>query len=152
MDKIFESTIFNRKVFIDILDELSLTQLNKIPQNFNNSIIWNIAHTLVTEQLLTYGLSGLPIQIDEQFVKRFRKGTKPTSNVTKEEIKYIKEHLTSIIDKTQFDYNSGVFQGFTSYLTSAKITLNNIEDAIIFNNYHEGIHLGVVLSLKKLVQ
>jgi len=151
MDKIFEAAIFNRKVFISILDELNLTQLNKIPPNFNNSIIWNIAHSLVTEQLLTYGLSGLPLQIDEQFVKRFRKGTKPTSNVSKKEIDYLKKHLTSVIVKTKNDYNSGIFKNFTSYLTSTKITLNNIEDALKFNNYHEGIHLGVVLSLKKLV-
>jgi len=151
MDKIFEATIFNRKVFTSILDELNLTQLNKIPPNFNNSIIWNIAHSLVTEQLLTYGLSGLPLQIDEQFVKRFRKGTKPTSNVSKKEIDYLKKHLTSVIVKTKNDYNSGIFKNFTSYLTSTKITLNNIEDALKFNNYHEGIHLGVVLSLKKLV-
>ncbi|MGB5463369.1 MAG: DinB family protein, partial [Aureibaculum sp.] len=30
-------------------------------------------------------------------------------------------------------------------------TLNNIQDAIEFNNFHEGIHLGYILALKKLV-
>ena len=27
----------------------------------------------------------------------------------------------------------------------------NVEDAIEFNNFHEGIHLGYVLALKRLI-
>jgi hypothetical protein len=37
---------------------LDLAQLNIVPDGFNNSIAWNIAHILVTQQLLHYKLSG----------------------------------------------------------------------------------------------
>ena len=30
-------------------------------------------------------------------------------------------------------------------------TLTNVTDALQFNNYHEGLHLGVIMSLKKFV-
>ncbi len=34
-------------------------------------------------------------------------------------------------------------------MTSAGIRLESVEDAIAFNNFHEGIHLGYVMALKK---
>ncbi|MCK5637360.1 MAG: DinB family protein, partial [Flavobacteriaceae bacterium] len=44
MNLIFETAIFNRKVLANLIDELSYKQLTEIPENFNNSIFWNIAH------------------------------------------------------------------------------------------------------------
>jgi hypothetical protein len=151
MHKIFETLRFNRKTYLDFLDHYSLKQLNYIPENFNNSMIWNIIHTVVTEQLLIYGLSGLPMNIEDNFVSRFRKGTLPDKDVTVEEVLYIKDHMVELIDKTEKDYNSGVFKSYTPYLSSTGISLNNINDALKFNLFHEGIHLGVILSIKKLV-
>ena len=45
----------NRTLLLKFLDKFSLQQLNTIPKAYRNSIFWNIAHTLVTQQLLTYG-------------------------------------------------------------------------------------------------
>jgi len=47
------------------------------------------------------------------------------------------------------DYDAGIFVGYQSYLTSAGVQLESVEDAIVFNNYHEGIHLGYLLGLRK---
>ena len=40
---------------------------------------------------------------------------------------------------------------FKPYMTSTGIGLNNIEDAISFSTYHDGIHLGIVISQMKIV-
>jgi len=37
-----------------MITPFSLEQLNKIPEGFNNNLIWNIAHCVVTQQLLCY--------------------------------------------------------------------------------------------------
>jgi len=63
----------------------------------------------------------------------------------------IKEHLLSLVDRLKDDYNSKKFKTYNSYLTSPNVNLITIEEAIQFNNFHEGIHLGSVLALKKLV-
>ena len=47
------------------------------------------------------------------------------------------------------DYQNKIFEEYEEYTTSVKVTLSSVEDAIQFNNYHEGIHLGVVLSQLK---
>ncbi len=151
MHKIFETLRFNRRTYLDFLDQYSLKQLNYIPQNFNNSIIWNIIHTIVTEQLLVYDLSGLPVNINENYVSRFKKGTKPNKDITVEEVLYIKNNMMKLIDMTEEDYKSGIFKNYKPYLSSTGISLNTVDEALKFNLFHEGIHLGVVLSLKKLV-
>lgn len=151
MNLIFETALFNRKVLKNLIDELNYEQLIKIPENFNNSIFWNIAHILVTQQLLVYEFSGLPKNIDDKLIAKFRKGTKATTDISKEEIEYVKNNLIPIIEKTQEDFNKGLFKNYTSYHTSVDISLNNIDDAIKFNAFHDGIHLGVILSLKKIV-
>lgn len=152
MHKVFETLRFNRRTYLDFLNQYTPKQLNHIPDNFNNSMIWNIIHTVVTEQLLIYDLSGLPMNISKDYVSRFRKGTRPGKEVTPEEISYIKNLLISLIDNTEKDYYSGIFKEYKPYLSSTGITLNNVDEALIFNMFHEGIHLGVILSIKKLVQ
>jgi len=147
MDKIFETAIFNRKTLVHFLNELDHEQLIKIPKNFNNSIFWNIAHILVTEQLLTYKLSGLPLNIDVNLVEKYTKGSKATTNVSKEEVEYVKNNLVSVVLKTQ----EGAFKNYSKYDTSVNISLNNINDSLQFMAFHDGIHLGVILSLKKVV-
>ena len=151
MDKIFEATHFNRNKLNSILENFNKEQLNFIPKGFNNSMIWNMGHVLVTEQLLVYKLSGLPLNIDERIVPLLAKGTMPLEPFSVEQIRYIKENLIRTVDQTKKDYNSGLFKSFQSYPTSTGVVLNTVEDALQFNAFHEGIHLGVILSLIKLV-
>jgi len=151
MDKIFETAIFNRNAMVSFLDKMTHEQLVKIPENFNNSIFWNIAHILVTHQLLTYKLSGLPITIDKNLVEKYTKGSTPTSNVSVEEVAYVKNNLVSSVLKVQEDYKNGVFKNYTPYPTSVGISLNSIEESLQFMCFHDGIHLGIILSLKKVV-
>ena len=82
-------------------------------------------------------------------IERFRKGTKPDRDLTQAEVNGIKELLFSTIEKTREDYRNGVFKTFQRYTTSTNSNLTNVDEAIIFNTYHEGIHLGYILALKK---
>ena len=63
MDWNYNVTLQNRKLLSKFLEKFSLDQLNKIPEGYRNSVFWNIAHTIVTQQLLVYGLSNTPFLI-----------------------------------------------------------------------------------------
>lgn len=149
MDWTFDIVLKNRKIMATFLDAFSLEDLNKVPKNFNNNLVWNIAHLVVTQQLLTYSLSGLPMHVSDELVEKYKKDSKVHGDVSQEEVNEIKSLLFSTIEKTKEDYKKGVFNTFKPYTTSTNSTLNSFEEAMEFNNFHEGIHLGYILALKK---
>lgn len=151
MNWAFDITLKSRAVLKTIIETYSLEELNKIPERFNNNIIWNIAHTIAVQQSLVYKLSGLPPIISEDMISRFRKGTKPEGDLTQAEVDEIKGLLFSTIEKTKEDYENEVFQNYNEYTVTTKNTLTNVMEAIEFNNFHEGIHLGYILALKKSI-
>ena len=122
-----------------------------MPEGFNNNIIWNVAHTIVTQQLLVYKLSGIPMIVSDELVEMYRKGTKVERDVTQAEVDLIKGLLFSTIEKTKEDYDNRIFQTYHEYTVTTKSTLTNVDEAIAFNNFHEGIHLGYVLALKRVI-
>jgi hypothetical protein len=104
---------------------------------------------VITQQLLAYALSGLPTLVSEEEIKAFRKGSKAEANATNEDVALLKKQLFSTIEQTQKDYNKGNFTNFSAYTVSTKSVLSNINEALEFNNFHEGIHLGYILAMKK---
>src|SRR5690554_7235137 len=90
MDGAFDIAIKNRNILKTFLETCTLEELNKVPKGFNNNIIWNIAHTIVTQQLLVYNLSAVPMFVSDDLVNRYRKGTKPEGAVTQSEVERIK--------------------------------------------------------------
>jgi hypothetical protein len=151
MEQTFELNRTCRKLIAPFLDEYTLDQLNTIPEGFSNNLFWNIAHVVVTQQLLIYKLSGLNMLVSDELVDKYKKGTKPEHIATQADVDEINQLLFDLIDQTQADYGSGVFTQFTEYPTSSGFVLKNVKDAMAYNNFHEGLHLGIIMSLKKLV-
>jgi hypothetical protein len=85
-------------------------------------------------------------------VEKYEKGTFPQDQPSEEELSTIKTLLFSLPEKTKEDYKTGLFTSFKSYMTTPKVELNCVEDAIAFNVYHEGLHLGSIFALMKAVK
>lgn len=151
MNQLFTITETSRNMVSKILENHSLVQLNKIPEGFSNNLIWNIAHIVVTQQLLVYKLSGLPTMVSDEIIEKYKKGTKPEQDASQAEVNEIKSLLFITIKKTKEDYDNGIFKNYNEYPTSTGFILNNVEDAMAFNNFHEGLHIGILMSLRKFV-
>jgi hypothetical protein len=151
MHQTFAITKNSRKSLSHFLNTTSLEKLNKIPEGFNNNIIWNIAHIVVVQQMLVYKLSGLPMLVSDEMVAKYMRGTKPLNDVTQSEIELIQSVLFETINKTEKDYNIGIFQNFQEFTSLSGFTMRNIEDALAFNYYHEAVHTGMIMSIMKFV-
>ena len=146
--KIWET---NRNIYLSFLENYSLEQLNKIPEGFSNNLIWNIGHIIAVQQGLVYALSGLPMYITDEMKKTYQKGSHPTGMTSQEEVDELKYLLISLIGKTKADYANGKFISYNEYTNIIGFNLTSSEEAIEFNNYHEGIHLGCMLNIKKFI-
>ena len=75
------------------LETISLEDLNKIPEGYNNNIFWNIAHLVATQQILVYKFSNVPVLVSDEIIDKYRKGTKPEADASQAEVDEIKELL-----------------------------------------------------------
>ena len=139
--------------FLKLMENLTDVQLNKIPEGYNNNLIWNYGHTVISQQLLCYKLAGATTRVSESLIELYRIRTAPDGNASVDDIQRLKSLAIQTCDWTLEDYNSGKLteNPFTEYTTSYNTTLKTVEDAIAFNNIHEGLHLGYAMAMKKLV-
>jgi hypothetical protein len=152
MDKNIDTIRATRKNFLQLMDGLSIDELNKIPHGFNNNIIWNFGHVIVSQQTICYKLSNLSLKIDDAYIPKYSRGTKPEKFADENEILVLKEHAVKLIDELVSDRQKGLFENFNSYTASFGVKLNNIEDAIKFITMHEGLHLGYAMALKRAIK
>ena len=110
---------------------------------------------MVSQQLLTYGLCGLEMGVSEKMIEQFRKGTSPQNWQGEVDIVEVKTLTLSLIEKTVEDFEKGVLkagpQARFPYSTSFAGELENLADAVHFNNLHEGLHFGTIKALQRFV-
>ena len=81
----------------------------------------------------------------------FAKGSKPERDMTAEEAKAIDAALFSTYEQYEKDITSGLFTNYQPYTTSTNMVLDSVETTQSFLLFHDGLHLGSVLALSKLV-
>lgn len=142
-------TLKSRENFIALLEAYPTEKLNHVPEGYNNNLIWNFGHVIVTQQLLCYKLSGLQMHVSDKLVDTYRKGTRPEREISEGEILKLKHLALETVRHLQNDLEKGTFSNFHEYTTSFGVTLHNIDEAIHFNSLHETLHLGYAMAMRK---
>lgn len=149
MNKHFEYHNNIRKNYIEFTKPYSEDQLHTIPEGFNNNIFWNVAHIIATQQSICYLIPNANPVVPIDFIKEFRRGTSPKEDHQKKySYKLLIEYLHLTSQKIVLDYPKLKELNYKPFTTQFGATFENIDEAIIFNNIHESIHFGYVLSLK----
>jgi hypothetical protein len=151
MTKQIETVKKVRTFLLEGIRELTAGQLNKIPAGFNNNIIWNLGHLIAAQQGICYKRAGATPLISNDFWERFRTGSKPGETIDAVEIEDIKSLFLSSIDQLEIDFHTPVFVNYTAWTTRYGVEIADINDAISFLPFHEGLHLGTIMAMKRLV-
>jgi hypothetical protein len=103
-----------RQFLIDQVADLTNDQLNRIPNGFNNNIIWNLTHSICAQQGICYLRGGQQAIVPDKFIAPFFTNTKPDKNVEADEIQETKSLYITTIDQLQIDYDKAIFGNYTS--------------------------------------
>ena len=141
-----------RTYVLDLIKELSLEKLNIVPHGFNNNIIWNVGHLVAAQQNICYIRSGKSITIPEEFFNNFKPGSRPERFFQIDEEDEVKKLLFTSLDILEKDIQQNRFEPYTAWVTRTGININNINEALIYMHHHEGLHTGIIYSMKKMVQ
>lgn len=149
--ELIEALRQTRHNLLKTVEAYTIDEMNVVPEGFNNNLLWNLGHVWVTQKMLHYGLSGLPLNIEDELVNQFRKGSKAI--VWKEEtLSRIKSDFIKSVDDLERDLNANIFKEFRPYRTSYNVELESLDDALWFNNMHEAMHLGYMLAMRKSIK
>lgn len=106
-------------------------------------------------QLICYVRSELPVPINKSYHEKFLSGTRPEAFIGQEEISTIKALFITSADRLLLDYEARLF---TRYTKAAKIeevygiSVENVDDAVAYLLYHEGLHHGYIFDLMRAVR
>lgn len=154
METVFKFIVDARKAFIKLVDGLPLAALNEIPQGFNNNIIWNFGHIVVSTSLLCYVRTGVrPDETVIKYVEAYKKGTRPTYQVTAAEVDELKELAISTIRTLEEDYRKGLFNDIEPVETvTFGVLINNIEELLITTAGHDNTHYGYAIAQRRIIK
>ncbi|MFD1628573.1 DinB family protein [Pseudopedobacter beijingensis] len=153
-EQVFNFIIQTRQAFIQLVDSLSVAELNQIPEGFRNNIIWNFGHIVVSTQTLCYVRTGIKNDATEvKYNDDYKRDTKPSRYINAEEINELKSLAISTIESIREDYEQGVFKKVQSFATlTYKVEMTSFEEILTTTAGHDNIHLGYALAQKNLIK
>lgn len=141
-----------RMLILNAVKDLTQEQWFAMPDGFDNNIAWNVGHIITSMQGLVYRNSGLDMNVTPEMIGNFKPGTSPTDWSDQPDTAQFLSMLLEHAEILEADAAAGKldveYNGFT---TKSGLSVQTMEEAINFNIFHEGIHLGTVLALKNFV-
>jgi hypothetical protein len=151
MEYLLTVTRQTRENFIRLIETSTVEELNRVPEGFNNNMIWNFGHIVASQQVLCYLSADAEPVMDMEFINAYRKGTKPEKFIGAEEIDTIKELMRSSIDALNEDLKSDKFANYNAFTTHYGVTLKSVADAVHFFAVHDSFHYGVASAIQKVI-
>lgn len=142
-----------RKKAIDIIENISIEEANIIPTGFNNNIVWNFGHLVVSGYSLVFRATGADTNFVIPHVHKYRKGTKPEGFINKEEIDEIIELSNTFTQAVQDAMNANRFVNITPYTTETfGLPITTIEDMIATVAFHDTLHWQTMRDYKRILK
>ena len=152
-EKLIDQTLAARQTVVRILKSIKTEQADTIPPTWKNNARWHAGHLILTPALITFGILREPLPVPDEYRKWFAKGTSPAEWDSGDPIPEYEDLCDDVVPSAGrlFDLiKPHLTQPFLEpYTTSAGVILHSPEEALNFSLFHDGIHLGMLLALKR---
>lgn len=153
MDTLLQHLQFVRGVTLMRLQKVEKGQEDIQPAAFSNTLRWNFAHILTPYEAFVFGLSGKESNLDPKYKELFGRGTRPSEwTVVPPSMKEIAKELDTqgklIIETFHDSLDEKLLKPFDF---SPNYTFETVRDALTACIWHEGLHLGVINGLMRVV-
>lgn len=153
LDTLTDQTLGTRQAIVKLLKTVDIEQADTVPPTWHNSARWHAGHLLVTPCLLTYGIMKQPLPVPEEYKSWFAKGTSPANWSEADSIpSYVDlvDELVPLMGRLFDDLRDRLNEPYIEpYTTSVGVVLKTPAEALNFSMMHDGIHLGMILALKR---
>lgn len=133
------------------IDGLSDAQLTTVPAKMKNNILWNAGHVAQVMTSLVHRPAGRDMIVPKEWAPMFKNGSSPADWAAVPNCAEVVETLKGAVPKALEDLKSGALDAYNAFDLFPGFRIASAENALIFHAFHSGIHLGMILNLKKLV-
>ena len=140
-----------RRLIYYVTRNLTPAQAVYIPPGFDNNIVWNVGHIIVIQQLYCYLLTDNERLVSDAFCALYDANTSPADWQTEPDLQTLLPLLRDHGQQLEADVASGKVARFEPFASSSGVKINTLEEALIFNSFHEGLHLGTIMAIKNLL-
>lgn len=140
-----------RSYLLHVTHDMTFDELCNVPTGAANNVLWNLGHVLTDECNMLYTPAGAPSPLPASFHSAFDPGSSPSQWSTPPEPDEIRKRLSERCEHLQRDHQEGRFEQYKPVTMDDGITLNNFQDALAHCLMHEAMHIGVCITLKRIV-
>ena len=141
----------NRSYAMAPLAGLSNERFLEILPGLNNNILWNVGHILFDQCYKLYHMCGLAMPVPKAYEAWFESGSSPRDWAETPNVGEVVEKFWSVNEIAIADYEKGAFTGFQSYRLEDGTPVDTIEESIVLDLAHGGMHYGVIVTIKALL-
>lgn len=140
-----------RGYLLQSADGLNEEQLLKIPEGFNNNILWNIGHSITDNCSMLYPPTGQEMPVPPGYLEWFQPGTNPHDWAETPDASDVLRLGRELLNKLVDDCTADRMEVYEPMPLDDGVVLTDIAQAIAHCNIHEAMHLGVIMSIRKFV-
>ncbi len=130
---------------------LSEAQMLKVPPGLRNNILWNLGHLIVDNCDMIYRPAHLQPPHPEAFAALFAAGTSPADWSSPPPIAEVRDVSGELAERIANDYRNDRFGRFDPSLVVSGWPVTNLEETLAYAANHTAIHLGIMMTLRRLV-
>ena len=131
------------------IEGLSRDQLLEIPEGRDDNVLWNVGHLLCSLSRLTYGRAGHPLPIPQRYLDLMGKNTNALNWPEPPDVDVVINQFKSLPAQIESDHAAGKFDAYEPLQITSTHTIDSLEEAVNFHCFHEGLHIGMIITLKQ---